>query len=381
MTEQAAFKTSGRGGKTVVVTHPISTAAITPLSHLIEILKEASGDLCLITGDEGWRFFQTAKGIEVHGIRSNRSAQPHKRIMNFIRTQLWISYVLVRQSKDTRMIIFFTGGDYLLAPILTSRILRKKTVLALVGSSHQSMRSGNDPFSGIVELLSTFIYSLSNTIVTHSPSSVADPGLARFQKKITFCRRHFVRVPPSDEKAFDERANVIGYVGRLMPEKGIMNLVEAIPTLLKAEPELKVQIVGDGILRDRVMSYTKEHLPSRTVHLAGWIDHDELPSHLAKMRLLVLPSNIEGLPNAMLEAMASGTPVLATPVGSIPDVIVDGQNGFLMKDNDPSTIASEVLRALQHPDLPAISDNAKNYVVQEFGFEQTVLPWREILNG
>ena len=97
------------------------------------------------------------------------------------------------------------------------------------------------------------------------------------------------------------------------------------------------------------------------------------------MKQVVLPSYTEGLPNIMLEAMACGTPVLATPVGAIPNVIKDGETGFIMKDNSPECIAENVIRALNHPNLERIAGNARALVEREFTYERAVERWREVL--
>ena len=82
----------------------------------------------------------------------------------------------------------------------------------------------------------------------------------------------------------------------------------------------------------------------------------------------------------MLEAMACGTPVLATPVGAIPDVIKDEETGFIMKDNSPECIARNVIRALNHSNLEQVAQNARALVEKEFTFEKAVERYREILS-
>jgi glycosyltransferase involved in cell wall biosynthesis len=112
-----------------------------------------------------------------------------------------------------------------------------------------------------------------------------------------------------------------------------------------------------------------------------WLPHHKLPLLLNKLRLLVLPSVTEGLPNVVLEAMACGTPVLATPVGAIPDIIKEGESGFLLKSNDPKHIAERIIELLNKPDLlEKVSVNAYNYVRENFSFEKTLDAWRKILS-
>ena len=83
------------------------------------------------------------------------------------------------------------------------------------------------------------------------------------------------------------------------------------------------------------------------------------------MKLLVMPSYYEGLPATVLEAMACGTPVLATGVGAIPDIVKEGETGFIIGDLSPERLADDIVRALGHPELPLISRNGAALIDRE----------------
>jgi glycosyltransferase involved in cell wall biosynthesis len=205
--------------------------------------------------------------------------------------------------------------------------------------------------------------------------------LEPYSKKVVIADRHFLNF---DEFSFkndlQERAPVVGYVGRLDAEKGVLNFVEALPKALEKRPDLRALIIGEGNLEDEIRTLVDGGPLRSKVTFKAWAPHAEIPSYLAKLKLLVLPSFTEGLPNVVLEAMACGTPVLATPVGAVPHVIKDKETGFLIRDNSPEGIAEAINESLSYPRLRETVRNARTAVEREFRYERAVEAWARALS-
>ena len=149
----------------------------------------------------------------------------------------------------------------------------------------------------------------------------------------------------------DGRPQIL-FVGRFSKNKGIDNLVRAMPTIAAELPEARLALVGFGPDEDRIRSTIEAVGLGDRVTILGRVSRDDIPTHMASADLLVLPSiRVEGLGVVLLEALASGTAVVGSDVGGIPDIIEDGVTGLLCRSRDEADIAAKCVRMLQDEDL------------------------------
>ena len=134
------------------------------------------------------------------------------------------------------------------------------------------------------------------------------------------------------------------YVGNLKTSKGCLDLLEAFPTLLAVHPKARLIYVGSGPDRDALRARIVALGCEGQVELAGATAHDALADWFRAADLLCLPSHNEGVPNVVLEAMACGTPVVATRVGGIPEVVPD-HAGILVPPHDRSALSKALIEA------------------------------------
>lgn len=121
------------------------------------------------------------------------------------------------------------------------------------------------------------------------------------------------------------------YLGRLSKEKGILNLIEAIGDI----PNAKLLIAGDGPERERIEAYISEHKLDGRITLLGYQNQDSIHKYITNSRFVVIPSICnENCPYSVLEAMEIGKPIVASRIGGIPELIADGENGYLYKADD-----------------------------------------------
>ncbi len=138
-------------------------------------------------------------------------------------------------------------------------------------------------------------------------------------------------------------------VGRLCVEKSQDLLVLAMAELVKRNVEAQLELVGDGPLRPRIEALIEQHGLQQRVSLAGWASSAMVFDKLRASRVMALPSVSEGLPVVIMEALALGRPVVSTYIAGIPELVRDGQEGFLLPAGDLDALANALERALTTP--------------------------------
>jgi len=154
----------------------------------------------------------------------------------------------------------------------------------------------------------------------------------------------FKPCPSIDKKNND---NIL-FIGNIKRGKGVVELLKAFSNISIQYPELRLNYVGNGGITALLKEQTNKLGLSNRVSFLGSVPHTDLPLLINQARILALPSYAEGVPNVILEAMSCGTPVVATEVGGIPEIIKSGVNGFTAKSKDVNSLTHILIDALEH---------------------------------
>ncbi|HEX2197673.1 MAG TPA: glycosyltransferase family 4 protein [Burkholderiales bacterium] len=186
-----------------------------------------------------------------------------------------------------------------------------------------------------------------------------------------------VMAPP----AAGARPNLILFLGRLHADKGIYDLLDAVSQLRGAVPDVRLVCAGAGE-RVAVAQYA-EHLGiADAVKFTGWVGPSGKRALLESAAVFALPSYAEGMPMSLLEAMAAGVPAVTSPVGGIPEVLVDGTSGLLAAPGDIATLQRHLRRLLLERTLgERIGAAGRETVRARFAAERALPKLEELYAG
>ena len=176
-----------------------------------------------------------------------------------------------------------------------------------------------------------------------------------------------------------ERQVVITCVGRLDQSKGHDVLVQALHLLNKQFPNVCVRFIGDGPRKSHLINLAASLGIADNFVFTGNISHDNVLIELSNSYLTVHPTRSESFGYAVLESIAVGTPVVASNVGGIPEIIRDGVEGFLVPPDSPEALANAIEKILKSPELrETLSKNARERFLSTFELTngvQDIITW------
>jgi len=277
------------------------------------------------------------------------------------------------RATDSRLLhVFFGNVAVHLLPLL------RKCGIPVVVSFHGSDVAGTMASPGYAEALAE-MFQLAAAVPCRSDrlaERVAQlgcpPEKLRLMRTILPDIAFPHRTPPSDD------VWRIVQAARLVPKKGLATALRAFAAFTIQHPSSTFRIAGEGPLKDGLQSLAVELGVEDRVEFTGFLSQEALQELFALAHIFLHPSetvhgDVEGVPNAMLEAMAAGLPVVSTRHGGIPEVITDGQNGLLCAEKNVGETSAALLRLAGDPGLyRAISQNAALSVREQFSRDRQI---------
>ncbi len=172
---------------------------------------------------------------------------------------------------------------------------------------------------------------------------------------------------------------------RLIQKKGILTTLEALTIVKRRFPNFRYLICGDGPLREKITEAVLQHDLSDNVEVPGWLTQEQLITEYRSAHLFLHPSektkadDQEGIPNSMLEAMATGLPVVATWHGGIPEAVTNEHDGLLVSEHSPEELAAAIMRMMSDATLLSrCSENAAASLRAKFGSEAQIAAMEDV---
>lgn len=312
------------------------------------------------------------KGIEVFAINRN-----HNRIKSYFSFFFIIKLII----KYKINIIHTHNTGPLLDAVLACLFFRKTTIVhtdhARSFPDKKKLMIAERIASYFVEKIIAVSYETKSNLITYEhikekKVDVISNGIETTKYSITIDKQKKLR-----ELGIEGFKKYIGTGVVLTEQKGLIHLIKAAPLIIEKFPETAFLIAGDGPVKKNLISETTKLGISDNFFFLGM--RDDIPELLQLFDIYILPSEWEGLPLVILEAMAAGRCILASDVGGIPLAIKNGHNGILFEPKNAKRLAEEAVKLLDDPDLRNIfSNNAHKTFIEHFTVEKMLEKYEKV---
>lgn len=176
-----------------------------------------------------------------------------------------------------------------------------------------------------------------------------------------------------DEFGIPDEAPVVGKIARLFPLKGHHELMDAAPEIVRRVPNVRFFLIGDGVLLEELKERAKNYGILENFVFAGLIDRERIPEMISAMDVVVHTSLREGLARVLPQSLAMGKPCVSFDIDGAPEVVIDGETGFLVKPFDSAGLANSIAQILEDAELRTAMGTAGRKLVDPMFRAETMV--------
>ncbi|KKR49595.1 MAG: Glycosyl transferase group 1 [Candidatus Curtissbacteria bacterium GW2011_GWA1_40_16] len=325
-------------------------------------LAQRGNQVEIITRNCGRDNLQTLKNLKV-----TKLGKPSKAGDDVSRLKFLLHALVYISRKDIDVIVAHAFLPGLIARLLI--LIKKRPAILVV--------HGTSVGTGLNQGPKAFLEKFILTQIRYS----AEITVSRDFLKIKNINNNIVYIPNGVDplsfrtnSSIKREKNSLLFVGRLHPQKNLINLIEAIKLLDGENLDVKLTIVGDGPLKQEVADIIKKYKLAEKIKLVGAKDRSELSKFYNSASAFILPSIYEGQALTLLEAWAAKMPVIVTRTGDNTYLVKEGVNGYFIGDkNNPESIAKAIKETLGNKNLNKIGKNGYNLVKENYNWNKSMM--------
>lgn len=317
-------------------------------------------------------------GLTVENIPSQWDSSQKKNLLRYFKMQCRAIRMIRRHHTQGMPVVFWLSGPMIL-PFLYCKWTGKKTVVFLYGNTRYKQDKPT-LYASLIARIMRFMASRADKIGVETPSVLSQWSLPEHCTGKVFDLHLYVDECDGEPAPYEQRERVVGMACRLQGNKHPLEAIEAFHRLRDTFPDWCLEIAGDGpefqLCRERVAELGEDG----RIRLLGWVDNREMAACYSRWRLLLFPSNYEGLPNSVIESLCCATPVLASPVGGIPDVIEEEKTGWFLPGTTAEAIEASLFELMKRDDLSEVSRQAEAFAREAFSFKDVLERFRSVFD-
>ena len=350
------------------------------LGHEIKILTSSFENLTKKELKDGYQVIRTIS------LRSKKEQSNSIEMIIFVISAIFASVKILKKWRPDKTIAFFSIPSGIVSYFIY-KIYKINYVISLQAGDVPGFDDGSKflkLYHWLTLPLNKIIWKKSNKIIANSC------GLQNLAKKTADKIDKQVKVIPNGVDLEKFKPNIkkknnnifrILFVGRLVKQKRVEFIIKAVYLLIKENKELKnkiyCKIIGEGHLGNKLKNLTKDLKLDDVIEFSSWIDRECLPSEYQKAKVFILPSINEGMPLVVLEALASGLPIIATRVYGSEELVKDSANGMLISNE--KELMSALLELIKNKNLREVYGQKSLELSKKYSWKEVARQYLNIL--